>query len=105
MGPVSAAERSQLLTQSLLAGVYDQALDRDSAYEILRRQAAHALSESTARTRTQQQARHERAPTRKTPKSGLESMAGAMGRSAMRSLGSQLGRAIVRGLLGSLKGR
>ncbi|MBL4833438.1 MAG: DUF853 family protein [Pseudomonas sp.] len=32
-------------------------------------------------------------------------MAGSFGRSAMRSLGSQLGRAIVRGLLGSLKGR
>lgn len=105
MGPLSADERSQLLTQSLLAGVYDQELDRDSAYEALRRQAEQALSDKTARTRTQQQADRDRAPTRSTRKSGLESMAGSLGRSAMRSLGSQLGRAIVRGLLGSFKGR
>jgi DNA helicase HerA-like ATPase len=105
MGPLSTDERSQLLTRSLLAGVYDQELDRDSAYEVLRRQAEQALSNETARTRTQQQANRERAPVRSTRKSGLENMAGSLGRSAMRSLGSQLGRAIVRGLLGSFKGR
>jgi len=105
MGPLSTDERSQLLTRSLLAGVHDQELDRDSAYEALRRQAEQALSNETVRTRTQQQADRERAPARSTSKSGLESMAGSLGRSAMRSLGSQLGRAIVRGLLGSFKGR
>lgn len=105
MGPISSDERAQLLKQSILAGVYDQELDRDSAYEILRRQAEQALSDETARTRTQQQASRERVPSRSTRKTGLESMAGSLGRSAMRSLGSQLGRAIVRGLLGSFKGR
>lgn len=105
MGPVTDAERTQLLGKSLLAGVYDRELDRESAYEILRRQADQALSASTAQTRSQEQASRERAPARSRGKSGLESMAGSFGRSAMRSLGSQLGRAIVRGLLGSLKGR
>ena len=105
MGPITEAERKQVIGDSLLAGVFDQELDRESAYEILRRQAEQALSASTAQTRTQEQASRDRAPARSRSKSGLESMAGSLGRSAMRSLGSQLGRAIVRGLLGSLKGR
>jgi DNA helicase HerA-like ATPase len=105
MGPITDEQRRSLLSDSFLAGVYDQELDRESAYEILLRQTEKALSEETAKTRTQQEARKEQRPSRSRSKSGLESMAGAVGKSAMRTLGSQLGRAIVRGLLGSLKGR
>ena len=35
LGPITAAQRQQLLASSLVAGVYDQAIDRESAYELL----------------------------------------------------------------------
>jgi DNA helicase HerA-like ATPase len=39
IGPATAAERQAIQTASMLAGKYDQALDRESAYEILLRRA------------------------------------------------------------------
>ena len=39
IGPATAAERQARLGASMLAGKYDQALDRESAYEILLRRA------------------------------------------------------------------
>lgn len=107
MGPLDAQERAALIRSSVLAGVYEQEVDRESAYEILQAQAQKALSEQTARTRTQESARAEtkarRAPAKKSSTWG--DMASSMGRSAARAIGTQLGRQILRGLLGSLKGR
>src|SRR5690606_35825875 len=45
MGPITNEERFVLLKGSVLAGVFDQALGRESAYEILRAQADQALAE------------------------------------------------------------
>lgn len=43
IGPISDAERRGLMRSSLVAGVYDETVDRESAYEILQARAA-ALS-------------------------------------------------------------
>ena len=40
IGPITPAQRAQLLKDSLVAGVYDQAVDRESAYEKLKGRAA-----------------------------------------------------------------
>ncbi len=40
IGPITAEQRQALLSQSLVAGVYEQAVDRTSAYEILQQRAA-----------------------------------------------------------------
>ncbi len=103
MGPLTSAERQAILSNSVLAGVYDEPVDRESAYQILQRQAEEALSEeATVTVTTQNQAR-----SRRTAKSGRagSSMLTATATSAMRSMGTQIGRQIVRGLLGSLTGR
>lgn len=98
MGPLTAQERRELLAASPLAGVYDQVLDRESAYEILRAQAEQSL---------RQPATPPAGRARKTaePGAALGGMLGNMGRAAMRSIGTQLGRQIARGLLGSLSGK
>lgn len=103
MGPISAQERSTLVQRSVLAGVFDQALDRESAYEILQAQAERALSDETVVTRRQSEARERRRPA--AERSVVADMVRQAGRSAMRAFGTQLGRQIMRGLLGSLKGR
>ncbi|MFT6464422.1 helicase HerA-like domain-containing protein [Halopseudomonas sp.] len=107
MGPISDQERSEIIRTSVLAGVYDRELDRESAYEILQAQAEKALSEETAKTRSQEQARaasKARKPAARATSTWTD-MASSMGRSAARAFGTQLGRQILRGVLGSLKGR
>ncbi|MCF0253564.1 MAG: DUF853 family protein, partial [Duodenibacillus sp.] len=56
IGPVSEGERRMLLRQSLVAGVYEQAVDRESAYEILqadRERVAEAQAAPQGRGRAQ----------------------------------------------------
>ncbi|ANB01236.1 helicase HerA-like domain-containing protein [Ectothiorhodospira sp. BSL-9] len=103
MGPLTDAERRSLIQQSPLAGAYDTPVDRESAYQILERQAKAALSEQPVETSTQQAARTRRqgrAPARRG-----DSLVTATAKSTARAIGTQVGRQIVRGLLGSLTGR
>ncbi len=97
IGPITPTERHTLMADSLVKGVYDEALDRESAYEILQgRAAASSQQEEPARESTPAPAAR-RGSSRQSP---LEAFA----TSALRSVGSQLGRTLVRGLLGSLMG-
>ena len=94
IGPLTDAERAEHMQRSPLKGRYDQAVDRESAYELLNKrgeQAAAAAEQQAAATPV---------------KRGREpaSMAPAMAKSAARAIGSQIGRQIVRGVLGSLLG-
>lgn len=95
IGPVSEVQRQQLIGQSLVAGVYDKTLDRESAHEILAKRAEQMSvePEQAARQKTGKQTSGQR-------DSALEAFA----KSAMRAMGSQIGRRLVRGLLGSLLG-
>ena len=47
IGPIADAQRQALLTNSLVAGVYETPLDRESAFEILRDRANAAAQQST----------------------------------------------------------
>ena len=106
MGPIDDAERAALIKASPLAGAYDELDDRESAYEILQARADKALSEAKPVVKTQSQARNKRGGAAdKSIGQELADMFSAFGRSAMRSVGTQAGRAIVRGILGSLRSR
>ena len=94
IGPLSEEERQQHLGRSPLAGRYDKAVDRESAYERLR---ARAEQETAAQAAAE--ASHERAAPRGRPR---QSVAEAMVTSAARAIGSQIGRQIIRGVLGSI---
>jgi DNA helicase HerA-like ATPase len=99
LGTITAEQRQALMAGSLVAGVYDQSIDRASAYEALKLMAEQAViaaeTPSVApppqRTRT---------PARRGAQTPLEAFAV----NAMRSLGTQIGRQIARGTLGSLFG-
>lgn len=97
IGPITPQQRQQLIQQSLVAGVYEKILDRESAHEILAERAEKmqqkALAEQT------EAAKETAKPARK---SNRESVFEAFAKSAMRSVGSQIGRRLVRGILGSL---
>jgi len=98
VGPLSEAERQTLIRQSPQAGRYDRAVDRESAYEILRdRQAERVPAQAPAAEKTQ-------AGQGGALGDLVGELAGNALRSAARQAANQLGRQLVRGLLGSLLG-
>jgi DNA helicase HerA-like ATPase len=99
VGPADLGERTALLRASAMAGRYDQPIDRFSAYEHLKQRSAAAAAENAAGPPR---------PTAPAPASRrrsrgvTEDVVGALASSAARSIGSRLGRELVRGVLGSL---
>jgi hypothetical protein len=96
---------------SLVAGVYEQVVDRESAYELLKKRAEQGGAASGSQPISAQQP----APKATSWYSDLlgsgssggrrgDSLAETMAKSAARTLGSTVGRQIVRGVLGSLLG-
>jgi hypothetical protein len=97
IGPLTDEERRGRIERSPLRGRYEQSIDRESAYEILKQRAAQELREQEPDPR----------PASRSAKRGGRSRQGvgeAFIKSAARAVGSQLGRQIVRGVLGSLFG-
>jgi hypothetical protein len=83
---------------SLVAGVYEKGVDRESAFEILRRRADERV---VARERDPFAAPEGMPrPRGRQPESLLE----AATKSVVRAAGSQLGRQIMRGVLGTIFG-
>jgi hypothetical protein len=113
MGPASEGERQAVIAGSPVAGLYDKAVDRTSAYEILSERAARAaeeLREKEERAKREEereaaarsQSRRYDRPRRDRRRSDAQGMAERVLRDATRTIGREL----VRGLLGSLfKGR
>ncbi|MDD5478696.1 helicase HerA-like domain-containing protein [Rhodoferax sp.] len=116
IGPISAAQRQTLLTESIVAGVYEKTLDRESAYEKIKGRTATA----TAPANQPGVASRDAAPA----DSGglLDSLGAGLGnllgggsgrrtsageqlfKSAASSIGREVGRQIIRGVLGGIFG-
>jgi uncharacterized protein len=103
IGPLTEEERRQIIAVSVLAGVYDEEVDRESAYEILRAQAEAAMAEEKTLDVQPQGSGTGKAPAKRARRGDSVFMATA--KSTMRSIGTQLGRELARGLLGSLSGK
>jgi DNA helicase HerA-like ATPase len=108
LGPVTDAERRKILQDSPVAGHYEKAVDRESAYEILKNRAEKTV-EATQKAATQQSSvggmLGDLLGGGTGPRGGhREGVVEAMAKSAARSIGSQVGRQLIRGVLGSLLG-
>ena len=124
IGPITPQQRQALLQGSLVAGVYEKVVDRESAHELLR---AHSQAQQPANTNADAGVTRPRVPG--VPNQGQAQEAGAgnalnellfgrtgprggqydglvqtVAKTAVRTVGSSLGRQLVRGLLGSLLG-
>ena len=98
LAPLTAEERAQVLQSSPLRGRYDTPIDRESAYEKLTARAAARQAEAPA------PAERGRRGAPATAGDQAVDMIGKMAQSAMRAAGTQLGREIMRGVLGSIFG-
>ncbi len=124
--PISLDERKALMASSIVAGVYDTEVDRESAFELLQnkvaerqQQAAQAEvdkaqakeQEALAKQQAREQERIAREQQKEAERSAkqrdklIQDTVGTFAKSAARSLGGSTGQKIVRGLLGSLFGK
>jgi DNA helicase HerA-like ATPase len=106
LGPITPAQRQQIITGSTVYGHYEQAIDRESAYEILKQRSAQPAPHSQSMEEKQKEFARKRAkqPTAQGKLGRTISILEAFAKSAARSVGSGLGRSITRGILGSLFG-
>lgn len=114
IGPISDEERAVVRGRSPVGGLYDQPVNRESAYEILsvraEQAATEAAAEAAARQAEKEAAAAARASRASRPRaSSRQGYVEAAAKSAVRSMSSQLGRSLgrslLRGLLGSLSKR
>jgi len=103
IGPLTVEERQAVLDRSPLKGRYDENIDRESAYEKLTQRAEDVERQAIAK-KAEESAAAEARTTQKRRASSRQSATEAMITSAARAVGSQIGRRIVRGILGSLLG-
>ena len=109
IGAITTDERKAVLDKSPVKGIYDKTVDRESAYEKLASRAA--VSAGAVGPGTAGASSGGFIDVLKGSLGGLmtgsgrkDSLVEAMAKSAMRSVGSTVGREIVRGVLGSLMG-
>ena len=117
IGTITPEQRKALLANSIVAGVYEQAVDRESAYEKLKGRAAVPAGPGAAVPGAA-------APSATAPGGGVlggfsdvlfgstgprggkrEGLVESFAKSAIRTIGSSVGREIVRGVLGGMLGK
>lgn len=115
IGPITSEQRQALIQNSLVAGVYEKEVDRESACEILRSRAEASAAAATKIGNG--------GAVGQTASGGIlgglndvlfgttgprgakhDGLAQSMAKSAVRTMGSTVGREIIRGVLGSLFG-
>ncbi|MGO7202436.1 helicase HerA-like domain-containing protein, partial [Rhizobium ruizarguesonis] len=126
VGPVTDDERRQIMDRSPVLGVYDEDVDRESAFELLAARAKKAADADAAK-RAQEEAPQQQGNTTsgwnlpgfgggndddnqgrgqsrgRTSGYQRETVVEAAMKSVARTVATQVGRALVRGILGSLK--
>lgn len=121
IGPIAPERRQELIRTSLVAGVYEAAIDRESAYERLSQRVAAQPAPAPTQVAAQQPM-----PTAPLPAPGAAAPSNAMNellfgstgprgghrdglvqaaaKSAVRSMGTSVARQVMRGIFGSLAG-
>lgn len=114
LGPITAEQRQQLLRDSLVAGVYENMIDRESAYEILQARTVVSPENTGVDTKNPQLSKtdsgfgtiiSETLFGRTGPRGGqYDGLMQSMVKTAVRGLASGVGRQIIRGVLGGITG-
>jgi len=106
IGPASAEERKAMIGRSPVSGRYEEIVDRESAYELLKEKAEdEARAKAAAKAEKEQQVWSKPTPKRSSGGRRRQSIGEAMMKSAARTATTAITGRIVRGLLGSLLGK
>lgn len=100
MGAISEEERKSIISRSLFGDIYDQCIDRESAYEMIKQKITKEESQSAE---TEVLAEKIKTTKTKAPVGRpRQSISEIFIKSTARALGSKLGQKIIRGILGSI---
>ena len=105
IGPATPEQRQSIIRSSVVYNHYEKAIDRESAYELLKvkaEESARLAEQQAAQEQAAKQAEMQRREEARV--SRRESPMEAFIKSGARAVGSQLGRQIIRGVLGSIFG-
>jgi DNA helicase HerA-like ATPase len=106
IGPLDATERQNIMNRSPIKGRYDNAVDRESAYEILKQRTQQRIKQEQQAQEAEQKAKEEKQKERASGRrSNRQSYAESITKSVLRSVGSSLGRQLVRGIMKTLLGK
>jgi len=123
LGPILPDERRDIIAASPIAGLYDEVVDRESAFEVLQEKLEEKQREEERQRQREEREREEQGrmrrsrtgyrddyrddrPTRRATsrrRSNRQTVTEAAVKSLARSVARQLGNSLVRGILGSLK--
>jgi DNA helicase HerA-like ATPase len=121
LGPITPQQRQALMASSLVAGVYEKMVDRESAYEKLKGRTAEAGEQAGNAAGAGNGKGPSGAPAEEGggllgglndvlfgstgPRGGKrDGLAQTMAKSAVRTMGTTIGKEILRGVLGSVFG-
>ena len=115
LGPITPKQRQTLLNNSLVAGVYEKTADRESAYEKIKGRTEQAAAGAARAPNGGAAGQSESGGIlgglndmlfgTTGPRGGKhDGLAQSMAKSAVRTMGSAVGREIIRGVLGSIFG-
>jgi len=113
IGPITPAQRQAVMANSLVAGVYEKAVDRESAYEKLKGRAETAPDAPLAKPGSKDAAESSGAGSMLNdllfgstgPRGGKrDGLVQTMAKSAVRTMGTSVGKEILRGVLGGIFG-
>ncbi len=111
--------RQQIIKSSVLYGHYENVVDRESAYEVLKGRTGQAMQNASSQATPSSAPLPAQTTTAQTSQNSgwlsqlggmlvgtgrRQGLAEAMAKSAVRAVGSQVGQQIVRGVLGSILG-
>ncbi|NCW67948.1 MAG: DUF853 family protein, partial [Marivivens sp.] len=120
LGPIESSDRKALMATSPMGAKYDNAVDRESAHEILLKRADAAAKEAAAAEEAEAKAEEEerefrnarrydggssrstKTRTTRTRSTKDETFGEAIGSAVIKELKGTTGRRIVRGILGTL---
>ncbi len=102
MGPADEDVRKKMIKNSPVYGLYDEAVDRESAFEILHKRAEQRAKSEAAEAKAKEEAKA--AKKASSGRSGYKRQTATerFVKSMASSIGRQLGTRLIRGILGSL---
>lgn len=106
LGPATDAERQTVMKDSPVAGQYDEAVDRESAYELLEEREAKAAKEEAELEKREaeekERAAKAKAAAKKKPrrKSSRQTVSEAAMKTGVRTLSREIVKYLLRGVLG-----
>jgi DNA helicase HerA-like ATPase len=103
-GPIDESERKKIIKRSPFSTTYSAEIDRESAYEILKKREEALIKRREEQARKEAEEMEGQRAGKNRGGSRRQSVGEAFAKSVARAIGSKLGRQIVRGILGSIIG-